>query len=90
VRGLGLPLLEAMALGCPVITRNISAMPEVAGDAAIYWEGEDPASLAMIMQKVAVDKELQSQMRKRGYEQRQKFSWRATAEVVNSVFEALR
>jgi glycosyltransferase involved in cell wall biosynthesis len=88
--GFGLPLLEAMASGCPVITRNISAMPEVAGDAAIYWEGEDPASLAMIMQKVAEDKELQSQMRKRGYEQRQKFSWRATAEIVNSVFEALR
>lgn len=56
--GFGLPILEAMALGCPVITRRKSAMEEVAGPAGWYFEGDDPEGLADAIEKVAAREDL--------------------------------
>lgn len=58
--GFGLPILEAMALGCPVVTRKGSAMEEVAGPAGWYFEGEDPEDLSDVIETVSAKGDLRS------------------------------
>lgn len=77
--GFGLPILEAFACNCPVLTSNISSMPEVAGDAALLV---DPYSIENIrdgLLKLYEDKKLSSKLVKKGAEQTQKFSWEKAA-----------
>jgi len=68
--GFGLPPLEAMASGTPVLTSNISSLPEVVGDAGILVDPQDADEIARAMLKVLRDKGLQGEMRKRGCEGR--------------------
>lgn len=87
--GFGLPLLEAMSLSCPVVTTTLGSIPEVAGDAAAYFEGEDPESLAVALQGV-----LQSETREglvtRGLERAGEFSWdRCVRETLDTYRRAL-
>lgn len=86
--GFGLPVLEAMACGCPVITSNVSSLPEVAGDAAILVDPHDPKAIARAMIAVLKDDELKREMSKRGVEQAQKFSWEKTAKDFLEVFDS--
>jgi glycosyltransferase involved in cell wall biosynthesis len=88
--GFGLPVLEAMACGCPVITANNSSLPEVGGDAAEYCDANEIDSIANVMRNVLNNRTLREQMSRRGLEQAARFSWRATAEQTLGVYRSVR
>jgi glycosyltransferase involved in cell wall biosynthesis len=85
--GFGFPVLEAMACATPVITSNISSLPEVAGDAAILINPYNIAEITGAMQMIATDSELRSQLSQKGIIRANLFSWEktgnATAEVLS-------
>ena len=85
--GFGLPVLEAMACGCPVITSNTSSLPEVVGDAAIMVDPYDVDALAKAMREVLTNAGLRKTMIERGLAQAKKFSWEKTAEETLEVYE---
>lgn len=84
--GFGLPALEAMACGCPVVTSNISSLPEVVGDAGIMINPYDADNLAEMMRQVLIDNELRNNMIRKGLERSKKFSWEKTAEQTQEVY----
>jgi alpha-1,3-rhamnosyl/mannosyltransferase len=88
--GFGLPILEAMACGCPVICANAASLPEVAGEAAIYCSPDDANGLATAIAEVFDSKDLYARMRLKGFDQAAKFNWSATAEKTVGVFERVR
>ena len=77
--GFGLPILEAMACGTPVITSNVSSMPEVAGDAAILVDPMNIDEMASAIESVMTDALLRQQLRDRGLKRANDFSWNKTA-----------
>jgi len=85
--GFGLPILEAMKYGCPVIASNISSLPEAGGDAALYVNPDSIDDIAEKIEKVVGDGKLQESMRKKGLLQVKKFSWKKAADEVLSVLE---
>jgi glycosyltransferase involved in cell wall biosynthesis len=78
--GFGIPILEAFQCDTPVITSNITSMPEVAGNAAILTDPFSITTIAGAMQKIASDSDFRQKLIVAGREQRQKFSWEQTAE----------
>jgi len=84
--GFGLPPLEAMACGCPVVTSNTSSLPEVVGEAGIMVDPYDTDSLAQAMRKVLTDSELRDNMIRKGLEQSKRFSWEKAAEQTLEVY----
>ena len=85
--GFGLPPLEAMACGIPVITSNTSSLPEVIGDAGIMVDPTDINSLCESMYILLKDKELWNRMRNMGLERSKLFSWDKTAEKILKVYD---
>lgn len=85
--GFGLPPLEAMACGTPVITSNLSSMPEVCGDAAIYCNPHDIEDIKNKIQVLLSDKKLQEQMIIKGFEHVKNFTWEKSAQKHIEVFE---
>jgi len=85
--GFGLPPLEAMASGTPVLTSNTSSLPEVVGDAGILVNPQDADEIARAMLKVLQDEGLQREMRKRGLERAKRFTWQGAAEETVRVYE---
>jgi glycosyltransferase involved in cell wall biosynthesis len=85
--GFGLPVLEAMACGAPVITSNVSSIPEVAGDAAILIDPTDTAALVQAMTRLADDEVLRRELIARGELQVSKFSWRRAAQETLAIYE---
>lgn len=83
--GFGLPPLEAMATGCPVIVSRAASLPEVCGDAALYVEPTDVSSIAAAMQNLAGSSALQEELRSAGLERAQLFSWERTAQGVGAI-----
>lgn len=81
--GFGIPVLEAMQSGVPVITSNVSSMPEVAGDACILVDPYKIDEIKNAIIKVLDSKELQNEMREKGITQAKKFSWRKCSEAVH-------
>ena len=87
--GFGLPILEAMACGVPVITSKVSSLPEVAGDAAILVDPDDTAALRDAIIAVETDATLRDQLIHKGYRQAERFTWRRSAEQLLSVYHSL-
>ena len=87
--GFGLPVLEAMVLGCPVITSNTSSIPEVAGDAAIKVDPRNTEEIASAMIRVLNDQNLSWELIAKGLERVKLFSWKKSAEALVSVFREL-
>jgi glycosyltransferase involved in cell wall biosynthesis len=85
--GFGLPPLEAMACGTPVVTSNVSSLPEVVGDAALLVDPHDEGALAEAMARVLSDVELRRHMRERGLERARHFSWERCARETLAVYE---
>ena len=85
--GFGLPVLEAMRLGTPVICARGSSLPEVAGDAAMWVDGEDDADLASKIGQVLSDTRVSASMRAASLDQASRFSWDVTARLTIAAFE---
>jgi len=77
--GFGIPVLEAMRCGCPVITSNVSSLPEVGGEAALYVKPKDVVELEGQILKVIGDPQLRKEMSIKGLEQAKKFNWKDVA-----------
>jgi len=82
----GIPMLEAMACGVPVITSNTSSMPEVAGMAACIIDPFKPEEITAALIRILNDKTLNADLARKGYEQAAKFSWKAMAQSVLEIY----
>jgi glycosyltransferase involved in cell wall biosynthesis len=89
--GFGLPVLEAMACGTPVVTSDVSALPEIAGDAALLVDPRDPEAIASAMRRILGDEDLRRDLAERGSSRAAGFTWeetaRRTAGVLNEAAE---
>lgn len=84
--GFGLPPLEAMACGTPVITSSVSSLPEVVGEAAILVDPKDVGALASALQRILKDRQLREELSRRGRERAKLFTWDQTAEKTLEVY----
>jgi glycosyltransferase involved in cell wall biosynthesis len=80
--GFGLPILEAQNLGVPVVTSNISSLPEVGGNSVAYCTPEEPTSIATAIYEVVSDESFKNGIIKKGYENVAKFSWEKCANQI--------
>jgi len=85
--GFGLPVLEAMHCGCPVITSNTSCLPEIAGDAALYVNPYDTHDIAHAMNQLLHNNSLRAELQQKGYIQSAKFSWERCAKETHEVYQ---
>lgn len=77
--GFGLPVLEAMSCGCPVLCSNAASLPEVGGDAVLYFDPLKVDEIAAKIQQFIMDVTLQTELRQKGYLQAAQFQWEKTA-----------
>lgn len=84
--GFGIPILEAFANNCPVCLSHSSCFPEIAGNAAVYFDPENKISILESVQKVMFDKTLSSELVKRGAERLSMFTWRKAAQQTADVY----
>jgi len=87
--GFGLPVLEAMACGTPVVATNAASLPEVVGDAGLLAPPGDPDALAASMARVLEDRDLAADLRRRGLERAKRFTWEETAVRTLAVYRAV-
>ncbi|MCH7837091.1 MAG: glycosyltransferase family 4 protein [Chloroflexi bacterium] len=87
--GFGLPVLEAMSCGTPVVTANVAATAEIAGDAALLVDPRNVGALAEAMGRLLSDDALRADLRARGLERAKQFSWQRTARETLSVYESV-
>lgn len=85
--GFGLPVLESMSVGTPVIATSGSSMQEVAGDAAIYVNSSNAGSIGSAMERIMKDEVLKSKLSEKGLERAQKFNWIKTAKKTIEIYE---
>ena len=86
MEGFGLPPLEAMAYGTPVVSSDTSCMPEILGDAAEYFNPLDIKDMAETINRVISDEQLRNDMKVRGFNQVKKYSWRRMAEETHAIY----
>ena len=87
--GFGLPILDAFSCALPVITSNVSSMPEVGGDAALYVNPEDLEDIKAKIKDALEDKDLRESIIKKGYMQVKKFSWEKAANQTADLYRGL-
>jgi glycosyltransferase involved in cell wall biosynthesis len=85
--GFGLPPLEAMASGTPVVTSNVSSLPEVAGDAAILVDPHDPQAIAEGIYRLLTDEQLRRDLRLKGLARARQFSWEESVRRVRAIYQ---
>ncbi|MDO8735163.1 MAG: glycosyltransferase family 1 protein, partial [Elusimicrobiota bacterium] len=86
--GFGLPILEAMACGTPVITSDVYSMPEVAGDAAIMVNPEKISEITAAILKIVKDENLRKSLIEKGFQRAKLFNWEKTARKTLEVYRA--
>lgn len=84
--GFGFPVLEAFACGCPAALSNAGALPEVAGEAAVYFDPRDRASMLDAMQRACYDEVLREDLKRKGMSRLANFSWERTAAATKAVY----
>jgi glycosyltransferase involved in cell wall biosynthesis len=87
--GFGLPPVEAMASGTPVVTSNVSSLPEVVGDAAVLIDPYDTAAIAEGMRQVLADPDLRTELIARGLAQARRYSWERSVQRIHDIYEAV-
>jgi len=87
--GFGIPLLEAMSCGCPVTCSNNSSLPEVARDAAMYFDSTDEIEMKDVITNAVNDKDLSLYFTMKGYSRSMEFSWIKTAEQTKRIYESI-
>lgn len=87
--GFGLPVLEALACACPVVTSNVSSLPEVAGDAALYVDPDDDGDIAAKLLNVLTNESLRESLPKRARAQAARFSWDDCARETLACYRSL-
>jgi glycosyltransferase involved in cell wall biosynthesis len=88
--GFGIPIVEAFRCGVPVITSNVTSMPEIAGEAALLVDPFQPVSIAGAMSMIAKDKTLRETLITKGLDRKDKFTWQKTADLLwNSIIKAI-
>jgi glycosyltransferase involved in cell wall biosynthesis len=87
--GFGLPVLEAMACGTPVVASNASSIPEVGGDAALYFDPLEVEAAVDALRRLLGDGSLQDEMRERGLAQAARFSWQRAANETRAVYDVV-
>ena len=85
--GFGLPPLEAMSCGCPTLVSRAASLPEVCGDASLYFDPWNAVEMAEAIQRVVANQTLRDELIQKGYERVQSFSWAKTAERHRQIFE---
>ena len=85
--GFGIPILEAMNCGCPVLTSNVSSMPEIAADAALLVDPYDADGIRDAMSRLASDSTLRSDLREKGLQRAKDFSWDRCARETHEGYE---
>jgi glycosyltransferase involved in cell wall biosynthesis len=87
--GFGLPVLEAFVNGCPAVLSNTSSLPEVGGDAALYFDPRNSESILESVRKIVTDIKLREELKQRGYSRLKKFSWQKCAEETKQVYQSI-
>ncbi|HET6378772.1 MAG TPA: glycosyltransferase family 1 protein [Methylocella sp.] len=87
--GFGLPALEAMALGCPVVASNAASLPEVCGDAALFADPRSPRDWLCLFMRLRAEPDLARSLREKGMRQALRFSWKESAQAYLSLIIAL-
>ncbi|OCB29744.1 glycosyl transferase family 1 [Mycobacterium malmoense] len=87
--GFGLPPLEAMSHGCPVVCSDAGSIPEVVGDAGVYFDPNKPEELRAALERVATTEELQADLRARGYARITAFSWDECAAATARIYREI-
>jgi len=86
MEGFGLPGLEAMGYGTPVVSSNATCLPEVYGQAAHYFNPEDTSDMAEAIDQVLSDDKIRTRLAKAGYKQIKKYSWKKQAQETHKVY----
>mgnify|MGYP003393417340 CR=1 FL=1 len=86
MEGFGIPPLEAMSVGCPAIVSDIPVFHEVYGDAAVYFDQDDPNDIAKVVKETLANKKLLKEMIEKGYSQVAKYSWKKCVEETYQVY----
>jgi glycosyltransferase involved in cell wall biosynthesis len=89
MEGFGMPVLEAMRRGVPVACSNVSALPEVAGDAAELFDPRDPAAIAAALRTLLGDPQRRDELVRRGHERHRLFTWERAARETQAVYRAV-
>lgn len=87
--GFGLVALEAMAGGCPVIGSNTTSLPEILGQAALYFNPQKPEEIAALAKRILTDPALAQDLKTRGWQQAKKYNWQDCAEKVLALYQSL-
>ena len=87
--GFGLPPLEAMARGLPVVSSNATCLPEILGDAAVYFNPLDVGDMVKQIKKTLLDKPLRKTLIQKGFEQIKKYSWSKMAEKTLDLYKRI-
>ena len=87
--GFGLPAVEAMACGTPIVSSDRGSLPEIVGDAGLFFDPLNKEELVGVLKKVLSDDDLRENMRKKGLERAKQFSWEKAAKDLLSIFDNL-
>lgn len=87
--GFGIPILEAFSCGCPVVLSDSSSFPEIAGDAAVYFDPKDSVSIREAVKNILYNDNLKKELKSKGFGRLKNFSWDKTADKTNKIYKQI-